>query len=396
METKPPMKYDVVEFQKGDEFVTHSMVGIIKYDACLSKCTVENIPHQLFKGDAVNLLLTTRDSKGNPTIPCQEVKVKMKMLNDATWEDIDFSNNYNGTSSVQIFGNREGKLLVSTTIGSEQIPGSPFEIAVISGLVQTVGKQEGRLRLPWGLTVNKHGDFVTANGGANSVSIHDRDGHYKQSFTFTGQFVKPFRPCDIAISDDKMFMLDDNNRHVVVSEDNGKFIRCFGSVEIDCPCGIAINPVTKHVYVSEKNKDCIRKYTHSGRYINSFGRRGTKQGQFRKPFYLACNSKGVVYVADRDNDRIQVFGSMDQFLFEFSSTGNSRISHPRGVAIDKNDYVYVSSEHKVVKYDTYGQFICRIDSDKDGLSYPFGVVVCNDGRIAVVENGNNCIKVFVE
>ncbi|XP_006824168.1 protein brain tumor-like [Saccoglossus kowalevskii] len=226
--------------------------------------------------------------------------------------------------------------------------------------------------------------------------MHDSDGNYKQSFTFTGQFATPFNPRDVAISDDnEYFMTDNNNKQVVVSDEYGKLIRMFGSSEIDDPWGIAINPVTKNVYVSECSKHFIRKYTQGGVYIKSFGKSGDKQ-EFNRPYMLAINSKGMVYVAEYWNHRIQVFNSDDQFMFEFSSTGDSRMSNPKGVAVDKNDYVYVSSNRKVTKHDSNGQFICRIDSDKDRLSGPCGVAVCNDGRIAVVDCGNKCIKVFVE
>nr|XP_006818886.1 PREDICTED: E3 ubiquitin-protein ligase TRIM71-like [Saccoglossus kowalevskii] len=287
---------------------------------------------------------------------------------------------------------------VAIMIGNQHIPGSPFNISVPNrGWVQTVGKvaTDGKFGYPWGLSNNKHGDFVTADRRKKRVTIHDRDGNYKQSFRFTGQFPGPFSPCDVAISDEnEYFMLDDINKQIVVSDENGKMIRKFGRSEIHNPFGIAINPVNKNVYVSEYDKDCIRKYTNSGVYIKSFGRSGEKQGEFNRPYILAINSKGLVYVPDCYNHRIQVFNSDDQFLFEFSSTGYSTMRYPKAVAIDKNDNVYVNSEHKITKHDSKGQFICRIDSDNDGLTSPFGVAVCHDGRIAVVDSRNVCIKVY--
>nr|XP_006811695.1 PREDICTED: E3 ubiquitin-protein ligase TRIM71-like [Saccoglossus kowalevskii] len=325
----------------------------------------------------------------------QDVQVKIRR-SDASWENIDVTENSNGTHHVMITGKIEGKQQVAMTIGNQQIPGSSFHIPVIKGLVQTVGK--GQLKSPHGLAINKHGDFVTADRSIRRVVIHDRDGHFKQSFEFTDQFAEPFTPSDVAIShDNEYFMTDDNNKQIVVSDDNGKLIRKFGSSEIDDSLGIAINPVTNNVYVSEYSKGYIRKYTQGGRYINSLGIQGDKQRELNRPCILAINSKGIVYVADSYNHCIQVFNSDDQFMFEFSTTGdNNTMKYPRGVAIDKNDYVYVSSQHKVTKYDGYGQFICRIDCDKDGLSNPCGVAVCNDGKIAVVDFDNKCIKFFVE
>ncbi|XP_077866136.1 E3 ubiquitin-protein ligase TRIM71-like [Saccoglossus kowalevskii] len=393
METIPHISHDITEFKARSDLAT--LVGVIKSDACPSKCTVENIPKRLMKGESVKLLITTRDSRGKQIIPRQNIQVKTK-THDASWETIDVTDTNNGTYHVTITGKIEGKQLVAMTIGNQHIPGSPFHILVIRGLVQTIGTtgSEGELSDPCGITINKHGDFVTADTGNNRVTIHDRDGNYKQSFTFTGQFTKTFTPCDVAISDDnEYFMTDNNNKQVVVSDEYGKLIGKFGSSEIDNPYGIAINPVTKNVYVSEYSKHCIRKYTQGGVYIKSFGKSGDKQREFHTPYLLAINSKGMVYVPDYCN-RIQVFNSDDQLMFEFY-TGVG-MSFFRGVALDKNDYVYVSSDNKVTKHDSYGQFICRIDSDKDGLSWLHCVAVCNDGRIAVVDWGNKCIKVFVE
>nr|XP_006813935.1 PREDICTED: E3 ubiquitin-protein ligase TRIM71-like [Saccoglossus kowalevskii] len=398
METIPPISHDIIEFQPSSDFAAHALIGVIKCDVCPSKSTVENIPKQLVKGVPVKLLITTRDSRGKQIIPRQNIQVKTKTPG-ASWENIDITDNNNGTYHVMITGKTERKQQVAMTIGNEHIPGSPFHIPLIRGLVQTVGKagSAGQLSDPVGITINKHGDFVTADISNNRVTMHDRDGNYKQSFTFTGQFAKTFTPCDVAISDDnEYFMTDVNNKQVVVSDEYGKLIRKFRSSQIDEPCGIAINPVTKNVYVSESSKDCIRKYTQSRVYIKSFGKSGNMQGKFNSPYLLAINSKGMVYVPDYLNHRIQVFNSDDQFMFEFSSTGDSTMRCPIGVAVDRNDYVYVSSNHKVTKHDSNGQFICRIDSDKDGLSWPHGVAVCNDGRIAVVDYNNKCIKVFVE
>nr|XP_002730877.1 PREDICTED: tripartite motif-containing protein 2-like [Saccoglossus kowalevskii] len=395
METKPPISHDMNEFQPRNDLGAESLLGVVKSDACPFKCTVENIPKQLQKGESVNLIITTRDSRGKQTIPCQDVQVKIRRP-DASWENIDVKEDSNGTHHVMITGNMEGKQQVAMTIGNQQIPGSPYHIPVIKGLVQTVGK--GQLKGPHGLAINKHGDFVTADRSNRRVVIHDRDGNFKQSFEFTDQFAKPFTPCDVAISDDnEYFITDDNKKQIVVSDENGRIITKFGSSEIDDPLGIAINPITNNVYVSEYSEGYIRKYTQGGRYINSLGIQGNKQGELNRPCILAINSKGMVYVADRNNQRIQVFNSDDQFMFEFSTTGdNDTMEYPVGVAIDKNNYVYVSSRHKVTKYDSYGQFICRIDCDNDGLSRPQGVAVCNDGKIAVVDFDNKCIKVFVE
>nr|XP_006813144.1 PREDICTED: RING finger protein nhl-1-like [Saccoglossus kowalevskii] len=394
METKPPISNDIAEFHPGSDLAAHALMGVNKSDVCPSKCTVKNIPKKILKGLPVKLIITTRDSKGKQVIPRQDVTVK-SINPGASWEDIDVTDNNDGTFHVTIVGNMVETHQIAIAIGNEHIPGSPFHIPVMKS-VKTVRKDE-QSSYPRGLAINKHGDFVTTDGRNNRVTIHDRDGNYKQSLRFTDQFAKPFSPCDVAISDDnEYYMLDDSNKQVVVCDEYGGFIRKFGRSEINTPRGIAINPVNKNVYVSEYREDCIRKYTQGGVYINSFGGIGEMQGKFSGPCMLAINSKGLVYVPDLLNDRIQVFNSDDQFMFEFTTSGDSTMSCPKAVAIDKNDYVYISSIHEVTKHDIHGQYLCRIDRDKDGLNNPWGVAVSNDCRIAVVDDSIRCIKVFVE
>ncbi|XP_077862044.1 E3 ubiquitin-protein ligase TRIM71-like [Saccoglossus kowalevskii] len=395
METKPPISDNITEFHPGSDLARHTLMGVIKTDACPSKCTVENLPKQLLKGESANLLITTRDSREKQIIPRQGITVKT-MNPDAPQEDIDVTDNNDGTCNVMITGKMVEKHQVAMTIGNQHISGSPFHISVpSSGWLQTVGKAESEGQLSadaWGITVNKHSDFVTADKGNNRVTIHDREGNYKQSFTFTDQFAEPFKPCDVVISDDnEYFMLDDRNKQVVVSDEYGKLIRKFGSSELDNPCGIAINPATKHIYVSEFSEGCIRKYTKDGVYIKTF-----RKGINNKLYMLAINSDGLLYVVNFGNHCVEVFDSDEQFIFEFSSLGDNEMITPSGVAVDRNDYVYVSSLNQVTKHETYGQFICRIDDDSDGLIRPCGVAVCNDGRIAVVDCGNRCVKVFEE
>jgi DNA-binding beta-propeller fold protein YncE len=53
--------------------------------------------------------------------------------------------------------------------------------------------------------------------------------------------------------------------------------------------------------------DRIQKFTADGTFIASWGSSGTGNGQFHDPDSIAIDSSGNVYVADWDNNRIQVF-----------------------------------------------------------------------------------------
>jgi len=81
----------------------------------------------------------------------------------------------------------------------------------------------------------------------------------------------------------------------------------------------------------------IVKFDKSGKYITEWGTRGAGPSQFELPHALAFDSQGRLFVADRLNDRIQIFDQDGKFLAEWKQFGR-----PSGLAIDKNDTLYVS------------------------------------------------------
>ena len=65
-----------------------------------------------------------------------------------------------------------------------------------------------------------------------------------------------------------------------------------------------------------------RDYSRIGdKPASRFGSQGDGEGQFNFPRSVACNTRGEILVADRNNHRIQVFDRNGKFLFKFGSEG---------------------------------------------------------------------------
>ena len=88
---------------------------------------------------------------------------------------------------------------------------------------------------------------------------------------------------------------------------------------------------------SQQDGDRIVRFTSDGEFIDSWGQKGSGPGEFDGPHALAVDSQGRLFVADRSNNRIQVFDSEMNFVDDWRHFGR-----PSGVAITADDTLYVS------------------------------------------------------
>jgi DNA-binding beta-propeller fold protein YncE len=92
------------------------------------------------------------------------------------------------------------------------------------------------------------------------------------------------------------------------------------------------------IFVGEghgRGRNRIIKFNAQGEYLMEWGGSGDGEGQFNQPHSLAMDSQGRLFVADRGNDRIQIFDQNGGFIDQWYQF--SRLS---GIYIDANDVLY--------------------------------------------------------
>ena len=107
------------------------------------------------------------------------------------------------------------------------------------------------------------------------------------------------------------------------------------------------------------------RFDKSGKFLREFGKMGTgTEGEFMQPHGLAFDSRGRLFVADRNNNRIQIldgesYKTLDTW-YQFS-----RLS---GIFIDRNDMVYGADSESGSVNPPHGAWMrgIRIGSAKDG------------------------------
>ena len=110
-----------------------------------------------------------------------------------------------------------------------------------------------------------------------------------------------------------------------------------GGPPFNSPTGVAVGP-SNQIYVSDGyGNAAVHRFSERGEHIGSWGQPGREPGQFRTPHHVFVDGGGTVYVADRENDRIQLFSPDGEFRAEW--TGCRR---PDAVFVTPDGVAYIA------------------------------------------------------
>jgi sugar lactone lactonase YvrE len=146
----------------------------------------------------------------------------------------------------------------------------------------------------------------------------------------------------------------------------------------------------------------VLKFSKDGRLIKTWGKRGSAPGDFETPHSLAMDSRGRLFVGDRENNRIQIFDQDGTFLEAWKQFGR-----PSGIFIDRNDMLHVADHQSDAKTNPGFRKGITIGSAKDGKVTAFildpdpngsqeGVAVDANGTIYGSLTGGIALKKYVK
>lgn len=136
----------------------------------------------------------------------------------------------------------------------------------------------------------------------------------------------------------------------------------------------------------------VMKYSSDGTFIKSWGQTGYAPGEFRTMHGISIDSRGRVFVADRSNNRIQIFDQEGSILAVWTQFGR-----PSGIYFDANDRIFVADSESDNVQNPGWEMGIRIGDARTGwidsfILYPWGDprVIAGTGAefVAVDRDGN--------
>ena len=181
-----------------------------------------------------------------------------------------------------------------------------------------------------GVDVDVHDNvYVFQRSEAMPIMVFDRNGKFLRTFG-QGVFKQPhFLRVDPS---GEIWVTDRQNVQAYKFSSDGKLLMTLGKKGVfgdntsqDAFNGVADVAVAKNgdVFIADGEGATTRvvKFSKDGMFIKWWGGKGTEPGQFNVPHSIAMDSKGRIYVADRSNNRIQIFDQEGKFIDQWTNFG---------------------------------------------------------------------------
>ena len=251
---------------------------------------------------------------------------------------------------------------------------------------------------PAGVGADSRGHVYVIHRGDHPIMEFDPDGRFVQAFG-DGLFDRAHA---IRVDREGYIWAVDDGSHVVLKMDRkGRVLMVLGrrrrssevtsSIQVDPsipesirgirddtvprfnrPTDIAVSP-GGDLFVSDGyGNSRIVKFSKDGQFLKAWGRKGNAPGEFNIPHAIALDQKGRVYVADRENYRIQIFDSDGNFIKQWKHVGS-----PWGLDI--------TPEQHILMADGYNSRILKLDLEGRVLGM-FGTFGKRPGQVSYVHH----------
>jgi DNA-binding beta-propeller fold protein YncE len=212
-----------------------------------------------------------------------------------------------------------------------------------------------------GISIDSQDRLYIFNRSKHPMMVFDSEGNFLTSW---GQehFDRPHGSC--IGPDGSIYCTDDRNHTVTKFDCDGNVLMVIGTKDkpsdtgyrevpnlferissitkggepFNRPTGVALSS-TGAIYVADGYANArVHKFSSDGRLLFSWGEPGPGPGQFRLPHSIFIDKRDRIWVADRENSRIQIFDDKGNFLTQWTD----HLIRPTDVFIDEDETVYVS------------------------------------------------------
>ncbi len=279
----------------------------------------------------------------------------------------------------------------------------------------TIGTANGEMDGPTGIDLDSNGDIYVVDTQNDRVEKFNGSTHaWLQNIGTPGTADNEMEePLDITVlSDDSLWVADrvngpTNTGGLMKYDSSGVYVECInlntcathfdlGSTGFATSFAGLTSDSSDNIFYSKGHEIFgIDATTYATIFLEGAAA-GSADGFFDDPKGLFIDGSNNLYIADRDNNRIQKLDSSGNFLMKFgtSGTGDGEFNGPTDVSVDIDGNIFVadSGNSRIQKFDSLGNFILEfgiLGSQDDELTYPTSLVIDTNQDLYITDTGNN-------
>ena len=255
-----------------------------------------------------------------------------------------------------------------------------------------------RLAKPYGVAVDAASRIFVADAGRRGILVYDRQAGTAVRWTGSAKFPLAGPVAVAASRDGRVLAVDGFQGHVVVFDGGGTPVAVFGKVVLKRPEGIAIDERAGRVYVGD-----VRLHEVLAFDLRTFQPVKGPAAQFAAPASLAVNSKGQLLVGDGRNCRVQMFDAGGEPVGRFPTQCGQpgAPGRPHAIAVGPDDRIYVANpdDDSLQVFSPEGkprQLVRSLGAAANAGGLRTGLAVDGEARVYVLEqrSGEGRLRIF--
>jgi len=191
-----------------------------------------------------------------------------------------------------------------------------------------------------------------------------------------------------------VYVADRENDRIQVFDLQGNFLRVLdGKLDnkaLNKPAGVSVSDfytysdtgctVTRALFIADRNNDRVQIFSTSGAWLAQI------TGLY-KPEDVFTDEYGIIHIANTNTDSIGVYSTTLERTLVISE-----FNHPKGIYSDRYIYVADSNNNRVCKYNKYGERVMQfLGTDTITFNKPIGLTADKQGNLYIVDRENNRI-----
>ena len=328
------------------------------------------------------------DSKGNLCPGLHKIKATLIRMRDSKVTTV--SSMCKGVHSLSFTPLARGRHVLNVILDNIPHPQCPIALFVkkkpetLRDPCQTIANPNG----PMGLHFYND-QLVVSEETSCTVSFMDRDGNRTQTIKIGGEATFDTESQCFFIANPVTHQLHKLNA-------NGVCLKQVGT-QVSDPSQLRTRGMQFYngeLYVVDSKNHRIHVFDKDLQYQRHLGEQGTNNGYFRSPTDVAIDNTGKLYITDTLNNRIQVMNHEGKFIRNITKTDKQRqyqYPHmPQKITISRG-YIYTTEYqmNSVCVFTMAGDLVTTFGQEH--IIHPEGIAIDKDGYVYVTSNKENIV-----